>query len=500
MNKRTIAFVFLLCLSVLQCGKKEKPESTEAVLARIAGKNIFVSEFIRRAEYTPRPAYCRSDNYIHKKIVLNSLIAEKLLALEAGEGNALLRQEEFQLYLQGRQEQAMRQWQFHQEAYQKVQLDTSEVKNAYHAAGRTYTIAYYTIKDSSIANLLRTEMASRGKSFEQLYYETGALASLPQREVAWESPEQDAIHEALFSRALNKGEVLGPLPVANQQFVMMKILGWTEQVAVSNSQVQSRWQEVSEKLTLRRSAALYQQYAAEVMRGKTLEFSPQTFRKLVAIAGPIYVKSSEEQQEALHQQFWGEAASDSAGQQMGKNLEVILDEPLFRIDGQIWTVRDLEHEMKIHPLVFREKKLKQSEFAEQFKLAIVDLVRDRYLTQAAYQKGYDRAEAVQRNVEMWKDNLLFLHQQKQYLKSLSKDHDFKREYLKIIAADLNPYVDRLQARYAQAIQIDMEAFEKIKLTGLDMFVLRRQDPFPVVVPNFPIITTDSQLDYGRKMN
>ena len=56
--------------------------SEEVVLARVGHEVITIQDFIRRAEYAIRPDYCRQDNYIHKKIVLNSLIGEKLTALE----------------------------------------------------------------------------------------------------------------------------------------------------------------------------------------------------------------------------------------------------------------------------------------------------------------------------------------------------------------------------------------------------------------------------------
>ncbi|MGH7457409.1 MAG: hypothetical protein ACRENG_39030, partial [bacterium] len=96
-------------LLILHCSKKADT-AKETIIARIGSKTISQNEFIRRAEYTIRPGYCRGDDYIQRKIVLNSLVAEKLLALEAGDHNALLQNEEWQLYLQGRQEQAMRQW------------------------------------------------------------------------------------------------------------------------------------------------------------------------------------------------------------------------------------------------------------------------------------------------------------------------------------------------------------------------------------------------------
>jgi hypothetical protein len=47
--------------------------------------------------------------------------------------------------------------------------------------------------------------------------------------------------------------------------------------------------------------------------------------------------------------------------------------------------------------------------------------------------------------------------------------------------------------------MDVEELNKIKLTRIDMKVIRQNVPFPRVVPSFPLVTTDSKLDYGSKM-
>lgn len=485
-------------LLILHCGKKNDT-AKETIIARIGDKTISQNEFIRRAEYTIRPGYCRGDDYIQRKIVLNSLVAEKLLALEAGDHNALLQNEEWQLYLQGRKEQAMRQWLYYKEGYEKVALDTAEVKKFFTAAGRKYKIAYYTIKDDTVAALVKKELQERGKAFEDVYSATGSLEGMPQREVDWNSPEHEAIHTALFSETLKKNQVIGPLQIENDYHIVMKVLGWTEEVAITDGQIQKRWREVSEKLTEQKAAAIFEQYVQNVMHGKRIEFNPAIFRRVVTIVGPYYLKSFDEKQSALNQQLWNQRDNENILTQMGTSFDAILDEPFFRIDGRVWTMRDFEREVKIHPLVFRERRISKGEFAEQFKLAVVDMVRDRYLAENAYKKGYDRVETVQRNVEMWKDNLLFLYQLNTHLKTIGKQGNFSKDYFKIIEADLNPYVDSLQAKYGNQIEINTDAFEKSKLTNIDMIAIQRNVPFPVVVPGFPVITTDHQLDYGKKM-
>ena len=64
---------------------------------------------------------------------------------------------------------------------------------------------------------------------------------------------------------------------------------------------------------------------------------------------------------------------------------------------------------------------------------------------------------------------------------------------------LNPDIDQLQEKYSDIIKVDVEKFNNIQLTHIDMIVMQSNVPFPVVVPAFPQITTDSWLDYGKKL-
>ena len=140
--------------------------------------------------------------------------------------------------------------------------------------------------------------------------------------------------------------------------------------------------------------------------------------------------------------------------------------------------------------------MKTSEFPQQLKLAIVDLIRDKYLTQEAYKRGYDKLNSVKQNTNMWQDNLLSLYQKNRYLDNVENQG---KNFINVITENLNPYIDSLQTKYSDVIEIDTDAFEEIKLTRIDMFVIQRNVPFPVVVPSFPLLTTDNKLDYGRKM-
>jgi hypothetical protein len=486
----------IIILTVYACTKKQPEQPEETILACIGDKTISVNEFIRRAEYTIRPKYCRNDNYIHRKIALNSLIAEKLLALEAGNDNELTANVEFQAYLRGRKEQSMRQWHYNKEAVEQVNLDTSEIKNVYQFAGRTYNVSFIAIPNDQLAEAVRKEIIEKGAKFEDIIQTLTGNEDIPQRQIGWDNPEHEVIHNALFNNTLQKGQTLGPLKLERDSYVLLKVNGWTDKLAVTNKQMSERRRDVVEKLSEKKASKLYNRYVSGLMKGKKVEFKRDTFEKLVNIVGVEYYKSDQDKKIAFNKKFWNKDNQEMILDDLENQMKNILDKPLLTIEGSVWTVRDFKEAVKAHPLVFRKRRIPKNKFGEQFKLAVVDLIRDQYITKDAYKKGYDKVNVVQRNYRMWKDNLLALYQKNKYLESAdSKDKDQGE----IITAYLDPYIDKLQKKYNDAIEINTDDFEKIKLTNIDMFVIQRDVPFPVIVPGFPQLTTHNKLDYGKKM-
>lgn len=494
-NTPKLCYLFLLGLLVLFACSKEK-RSTVEILAQIGDKVITKDEFIQRAEYTIRPAYCRGDNYIHRKIVLNSLIAEKLMSLEAGDSNSLTQNEQFQLYLQGRKEQSMRQWLFYNDFYHKIKPDSSKIKKIYKLSNRTYKLAYYAIKDTAVVPIVRRKLQS-GKSFEQTFRELGGLEAIPKREVSWDNPEHEVILEALFTQPVEKGQVLGPLKIENNHYITLKVLGWTEKVLLADQAVQTRINDVSERIKTTQANANYDRFVKELMTGKKITFNPQVFKTVVNSLGPFYIKTEQDKKDAFNQQFWNQNRPENPS--AGVELDNIYDQIVLTIDGENWTVKRLMREIAIHPLVFRKRQMRRNEFGEQFKFAIADLIRDKYVTQEAYQRRYDQVESVRRNVAVWYDYLNGLYYKNEYLKSINQFDNFSKDYLQIVETYLNPFIDSLQVKYSSEVEINTDLFERIELTGIDMFAIQKNVPFGVLVPSFPILTTDNRLDYGRKM-
>jgi len=94
---------------------------------------------------------------------------------------------------------------------------------------------------------------------------------------------------------------------------------------------------------------------------------------------------------------------------------------------------------------------------------------------------------------------LAIYQKNLYLKSVGEKRSFRKDYLGILGEHLNEYADSLQQKYYKKIELDFEAFEDVALTSIDLFVKQQNQPYPYVVPLFPVITTDNRIEYIKKM-
>jgi len=477
------------------CAKQPIPVQ-ETILAKVGSKTISINEFIRRAEYTVRPAWCSGDNYIHRKVVLNSLVAEKLLAMEASEKNELAQNGEFQLYLTGRKEQAMRQWQYQQQAVEQVQLDSAEINTQYKLAGRKYKVSYFTVPTEEMTEIVNQALKTNPGDFDGIYSGLSNRETPPVKEIDWQSAESDVYYEQLFNADIQKAEILDPVKAEQGGFLFLRVDGWSDFPAISEQQRTQRINDVRERLTDKKAQVIYGDNIAGLMKGKSVQFNRPVFTKLVNTLGPDYYKSDKEKKDTFNKKFWNKDQTDMVLDDPGNQLKEILDEQLFTHDGRTWKVHEFIVELIRHPLVFRKRRMPKNEFGEQFKLAIVDMIRDQHLTKAAYEKGYDKTPVVERNYQMWQDNLFALYQKKKFL-----DADSSRglNTMEQVEQILDPYVQTLLKKYDMQIEINTDAFENVKLTNVDMFVVQKNVPFPVVVPSFPKLTTYNQLNYGKKM-
>jgi len=479
---------FVIVFFILGCSDKKPNVPPVDILAKIDEKIITLEDFYNRAEYTIRPLYCRGDLYIHKKIILNNLIAEKLLSLEAESNGLGIKSEALTNFLKGRKEQAMRKVLYFHEGYKKVELENKEIAHYYKMAGRIYDVNYFSYPKGSFADSLKSAI-DQGHSLEDIY-----LASfdekIPRREVKWEDSNDPLIDKWLFNNKVQKGEILGPILLNDDSYFIMQINGWTDQIDLSDTKSIDRVEKVNNVLKERKGIDIYRDFIAEVMKGVKLDFNKDIFDPYSRSIGERFFRTKESKETALSNAlFNSDELLDLS--QIGPLDDIYNDLILYSINGKGVTVKEFEHGIASHPLVFRNKKMDRSEFPKQFQLAIVDYIQDIYLTQKAYDLEIDKTYEVQSEEQLWLDSFKAF----QYATFLNKElTNSEPSHI-----ELRPYIDNLQDKYDGVIKINMELFESIQLSKVDMFVTQGNVPYPVVVPNFPSYTDDSYLDYGAKI-
>ncbi len=497
-------FKRILCVLILSsvcwfCQKQEFTTKPEHVLVKIADRVITVDEFLRRAEYTIRPRYAKGNSNIDKKIVFNSLVAEKMLALEAADTCRLLKNEHFKTYIQGRKEQAMRQWMFYEEGTKKVKLDPREIQRVYRVAGRTYTVHYLSLPDKQSADSVIFILKTKNLSLETFLQQNDPEIKVPQREIKFDSPEIDIIHNALFSDTLQKGEIIGPLKIEPHHYMVLQIKGYTNRLAITDRDIRQRFNDVKEKLSQLKATEIYAQFVAQLMRGKRLHFDAQTFKEVSQLFKPLYFVDEEQKKERFLNQVFKRNQELPDSFRFETAYQKIKNKPFFSYDGQVWTVERFVNELERHPLVFRRRRFTPAEFPEQLRLAIADLLRDREITRVAYQRGYDKIPSVVQYTQMWQDALIAQYRIEQILRAAGVQNLDSLNAVTTIKQYLDPYVAQLREKYKEAIEVNVAAYDSLKLTRIDMFAWQNNVPFPVVVPAFPQVTLYNRLDYGKPM-
>lgn len=496
-HKRAIQAILWVALFVfVACEKHE--EISGVPLVTIGDRVITRDDFIRRAEYTVRPAYASGQTYIHKKIILNTLIAEKLMALEADrEGTSLDTNQAFQRYLAGRQEQVMRQVLFQQEAHEKTTVDSSEQQRAFRLAGKEYHLEYYSLPDTAAARSFVAAIKD-GIGFGEIFRALYRLDSLPTRSINWLDREDELIRNLVFEEDHEQGSVIGPLETGDGSILVMRVAGWTNRPAISENDITQRWQDVGERLHESAARSRYQAFVADIMRGRQMEFNAAVFMPYAQAAADYYLSSAEEKKSALATAIWN--LEENLDIDPGAEYpEVQKQERLFTMDGVTWTVEDFEKHLQRHPLVFRKRQMSRTEFPEQFRLAIADMLRDHVVTQYAYDQELDQLPEVQQSRALWSDYYAAKQVRGRVFKESGVSLADSLTQAAVFKKILNPFVDSLQAAYHDEIQINMDLFEDIDITSVPMMVSQRGVPFPLMVPAFPILTDDNRIDYGSLM-
>ena len=497
MTKYPARIIFFTLLLLYACSKEvndisrspiEIPEDN--IIAKIGDKIITVEEFIKRSEYTVRPAYCRGDNIIHKKIILNSLIGEKLLSLEAMD---ISLSPHLMKYLKGRKEQAMRELLSYEKGYKDVQISPETLDQFSSTADRKYKVQFCRLPDSGVADEIYHFM-EQGFSYEEIFDAAFGLDSIPERSIDFFSEEDPFIIENIFSEKLEKNEVLSPFKANDGSYLWIKVKGWTKTPAITASSQKVIRQDINEKLNRLEAVRKYNEYTAGLMAGKKMDLIEPAFSRLMEVASNYYLGSVNDNK--LIEAIWNIDEEIVEKPDFAEMESYDEKTPFMYFDERTWSIGEIQELIDSHPLVFRKKRIKKNEFPEQLKFALADLMRDHYLTAEAYKMGYDKHHSVLLEEYLWEDHLYASLKKEQILEKKELSVQNNEDHLNV----MGDYIGMLQEKYSRQITINFRQFNKINLSHIDMVALKPSAPYSHPVPSFPILTQDHNINYGKEIS
>ena len=471
--------IFFLFFSLSICN-----ELDENILVKIKDRKITKNDFIKRSEYTIRPNYLKGQNNIEKKIILNSLIAEKLMAIEIEEG--YLSNKYTNNFIEGYKEQLMRESFLENEIYNSIVIDSLEVNNYFNNISNHYNVQFLSIKDSDLSSMVDS-LLENGKEFHQICENFLNLKEIPNRKINFFEEPDPFIIESVFFYPLSKNQVIGPIKTKDKKKLYLKVLGWETNPPITMSEKTKLWIDVKDKLYILKRILAYDDFTSTLMKNQKMEIFEKPFLDFLNFYYEKFFDSINNKK-ILN---WDSSLLNE------KMLNIDLDEQFLVVNDEKYTVGDIQKLIEKHPLVFRKDQISKSEFPMHLKYAIADLLRDEKITSITYLEKYDEKHHIKKDVSILRDAIMFKLHLRTYLegKNISND-DFNENYENVINDHLNKYYDNLIEKYNNEIKINYSLLKEIKLTGIDLYAYKKGYPYPFVVPDFPIITNKFELNFG----
>ena len=485
------AFSSLLIISIIifsSCNKSNDhlPNVPSNILAMVGNKTITVNDFIKRCEYVPRPPYCRGDNYIHKKIALNSLIAEKLFAIEFENKNLFIAENQM-MVVEGQKEQTMRHLMLKRFGFEKVKIDTPQIQKISELSNREYRISFISF-DKKYKNIFAG--LPKNARLKDMVLRVDNRIDIVEKSVNKNDNMIEAVNQLLYYGDQSLNLLYGPFEIDNNTLFCFEINGWTTRATITEKEKKDSWNQAISDYSEKAAKNYYSQYVSQLLKGKTIEYNPEVFSLFSNKLSKIYLIEKEKKEATMENRLWGK--NNEIESVTFDDIKKMKNSSILTHNNREYKISELLTMIKKHPLVFRNKTINSDVFNNELKYAIADLFRDYHITNEAYMLGLDQDIHATHNENKWEDYIKSLNINKSLgEKSFMSRTPGKKQIM---------LTDSLQIKYSNIIKIDTGKFEKIKLSNTDMSVMYSNQAYAKLEPNFPIITNDHILDYGEKVS
>ncbi len=468
MVKQHIISVLLIVIFIFFSCQKE---SENKYIAKIGDKYISANEFKITYEFNPYLSGIREPDSA-KKVLLNTMIAEKLIALNA----------EKELKGKNKKIIALRN-EYHREALieafwnkviaPKIRVNEAELKEAYLRSKIKKIVRYLLFTDSleaqKASNLIRN-----GGNFESVARTRGFSPDLIPKDTISYSGALPEIEKQVFK--MKPGEVSPPIKEGFYYFIL-KVTGEKKNIFSSQSDYEQQRNSLYKLIKRRKMEEEFQNYLAQNVPLPPYKLDKEKFKSLVRLLERlIFEKIKSKQEDHLPLDLYSSFTD---------NNENFLKEKMVEFyDGTTWTAKDLLERIAVapYPLRFGNKKL----FMKSLLLSARHVLDDEVVIREAQKRGLNNSVFVKEQTRIWNDYLYY----KKGLAQILRGKDLRD------IQTIYDYLNRIKSDYS--FYVNYALLDTLKLKKTDMAVLKQHFPGRIAVPVYPVLKGLNLVEYSGK--
>jgi hypothetical protein len=463
----------LVCLLIVLAIAREAVTPLEAqpqpagVVLRVGDRSVTREEFVYRLSFVPHLDAAKEDS-IRIQALVASLVAEKILALEAVRSRLDTSERVRDVLVQHNGEAVYERW-MQREITEKVRIAPAEIEKAYARFVEQRTVECLVFSDSTVASRAH---ATLGKDRDFSTYATVDGDPLFEtKKLAYGEALPD-VEDQIY--AMSPGQVTRVIPLEGRHYIFK--LTRVEPHPLYSTQSFSYWEpSVAKRLRSRKEAARLSEAAGRIMESREFRIDRNVYDFVLAEVAkriPFGKKESSMLPEIVNQEF-ANTPHDISGH---------WHEPFLRFqNGQGWSIGDFWKKLRNgpYPLNYRSEQDLTSGFSHLIRTMVIfeTIVED------GRRQGLDRDAYVVEQTRMWNDDLL----SKLYQRQIMEESKTQAEQGTDGPGTGREALSRMNAALAQgskkyAITIHKDAVKHVQVPKQNMLVRKSHFPNRVAVP------------------
>lgn len=470
--------LFVFCLATfISCSQK----LAEDVIAKVDNFEISQLEFQYRYNFNPYLRDIKNQDEA-KKIVLSSLIAEKILYLES-EKNGLTNENIVEINQQYLKEYMIEH--FRRDSVENlIEVSEDELIREYQKSIKEYDIKFVAFQSLDEAVRVKKEIDSTNSFEKPVRKYMNSMGwmneSIPEKKVIWGN-EKYELEENIYS--LGENQVSNPIS-AHGEYYLIK----AEKIHSVNQPGENdffrRKPALQDRIIRHKIKQRYSKLFETKLKPRMGSVDWQKMRLVVdVISGEIDFNEKSDQQSLNENKPLSEVKYQSALERIQQNLEEdVIDFP----NGKSWSIKDVLKNLDLGPYAFNFKN--ETLFRRSFARNIELMLEHQAVFEIAQELGYSENRMVQRQYKMWKS---YYSSQSQRFAVLDTIAASAGDTIKYKNAKVNPlqnkrlkimdsYLANIVKEYE--IKINKKLFDTINLNKQDMVVSKSHFANRLIAP------------------